>query len=229
MSKTIRSQFSTLVGQHVTFASNGKALHLFKKGTAKPKVEWRLGMTGQFHRIPAPGKWKRHYFLELKFGSETVYYADPRRFGRLKLPEKTEFCLGGYSSKDGFWSARKPPLPSGFLNRPRIAWLLSNGEKTGIGNYMANEALGKLDLSPFEVCRNEREARMLLQECQEIARRSFKFNGNSFGSGYYRLDGSVGRFLNRCAFYQNSKIKRHTFQGRPVFSNFSPRSKKSAV
>jgi formamidopyrimidine-DNA glycosylase len=218
---SVRKQLKGLVGEYLTFGSAGKALHLMSGG--EPVVEWRLGMTGQFHATQKSGKWKRHYFLILEFGSQLVYYADPRRFGRIQHPRPATFCLAGYSDRRGLWSKKKTPLPKGYLTRPRISWLLGVGEKTGVGNYMANEALGILRLSPFEPCKSKNEAHRLLSECLKIARRSFRHGGNSFGTGFYRLDGAEGEYARFCKFYGNPGVRRHLFQGRPIFSNFAPK------
>lgn len=218
---SVRKLFKDLVGCFIKFSSAGKALHILKDGL--PHIECRLGMTGQFHEAAKPGKWKRHYFFVLQFENQTVYYADPRRFGRIIFPKSTEYSLGGFSENNGFWKQKPLLLPNGYLRKPRISWLLGTGELTGIGNYMANEALGRLDLSPYKPCRSKEEAQKLILECLKVARYSFKNGGNSFGTGFYSLNGLEGKYAKHCKFYQNPNLKRQIFQGRPVFSRFSLR------
>lgn len=217
----IKSLLDQVRGRQIKFSSAGKALQLYMKKTKAPLVEFRLGMTGQFHMSKKPGVWGRHYFLCLHFEDCTVYYADPRRFGRVIKPRSSDLVLGGYDSSDGLWKQKNLTLPEGYLTKSRISWLLSNGDKTGVGNYMANEALGILKLNPFKPCRNKQEARAILKQCQVIAGRSFKFNGNSFGTGYFILNGEEGSFSQFCKFYGNKSVNKYLFNGRPVFTTFS--------
>ena len=97
---------------------------------------------------------------------------------------------------------------------------MKHGEDTGVGNYMANEALGRLNLSPFQPSRSLEEARRVLKKCAEVAEMSFKWGGNSFGTGYYRLDGTEGAYARFCRFYQNNRVRRRMFRGRPIFTKF---------
>lgn len=215
----LKKRLKSIVNQSVYFESAGKGLYLFCKNDQRPLVEFRLGMTGSFQLIKQLGSWKRHYFLSIKVGSQTIHYADPRRFGRVSVPEISQQSIGGYNLEQGFWKQRKIILPNGYLKQPRITWLLSNGDKTGIGNYMANEALGSLQLSPFTPCENEHEAIAILKKCRDIAAMSFRYNGNSFGNGYFLLNGDEGGYGKFCRFYRNPDIRKCLFKGRPVFSN----------
>jgi formamidopyrimidine-DNA glycosylase len=217
MKKKLRS----IVGKKVFFESAGKALFMFSHDNElEPLLEFRLGMTGQFQLTKKPGKWKRHYFLSIKVGNNEIHYADPRRFGRTKLPKLSTHALGGYKRNKGFWTRKDIVLPDGYLKTPKISWLLTNGDKTGVGNYMANEALGLLNLSPFTPCRDEKEARAILKKCREIAAKSFIYGGNSFGSGYYLLSGAEGGFGEHCKYYGKTGICKSLFKGRPVFSKY---------
>lgn len=217
---SIQRKLRKLPGKTIDFCSEGKALLLLETGKAEPIVEFRLGMTGQFLLRPLEGKWKRHCFLEIQFEEITVRYADPRRFGRLLNYQEKAKAIGGFSSKKGFWRQRDPSPPVGFLNRARISWLLGTGDKTGVGNYMANEALGLLNLSPFEPCKNAREAITILKKCGQIAKKSFSAGGNSFSTGFYNLGGIEGQFAFHCQFYNNVQVGRIVFRGRPVFTKF---------
>jgi len=214
----IQRLLSGLIGERITFYSKGKALYV--SNNVDPVAEFRLGMTGQFHRQPLLGKWKRHCFLNLEFDGFTLNYADPRRFGRVKEPLENNSAIGGYNLKNGFWLQKQLILPFGYLTRPRISWLLGTGDRTGIGNYLANEALGIMRLSPFEPCRNESEAVRLLKKCGEIARKSFAAGGNSFGTKFYDIDGIEGKYSELCRFYQNAKVPRMMYRGRPLFTHF---------
>jgi formamidopyrimidine-DNA glycosylase len=215
----IQNEIKQLIGEQISFISQGKALLLKQHQKERPIIEFRLGMTGQFRDRPLESGWRRHCFLKIKFEDITIYYVDPRRFSRILKPSSSIFALGGYK-KMGFWTVRKPRIPNGYLKTSRISWLLSRGHLTGVGNYMANEALGRLQLSPFEYCRDKYEAQNILRKCVEVAEESYKVGGNSFGSGFYSLSGKVGGYSKYCRFYQNSKIPRIIFHGRPVFTHF---------
>lgn len=212
--KTLRN----CIGKTVSFRSFGKALWLIDHRINLPSVEFRLGMTGQF-QLTTNSNWKRHYFIRFDFGDTSVFYADPRRFGRVLVPSTPDFALGGFSN-GAFFCHKYSFLPPGYATKPRISWLLDNGEKTGVGNYMANEALGRLNLSPFEPCTGPAEARHILRECLKIARQSFRSGGNSFGSGFYMLNGIEGQYGRHCRFYRNPSISRIMFRGRPLYTTF---------
>lgn len=219
----IQRDLRAAVGKKIYFRSYGKALQIFSTHQADSVVEFRLGMTGQFHLTQKSGSWKRHYFLALHFKSATIYYADPRRFSRVLKPQLVTYALGGYDPKIGFWLQKSPEIPKGFLTAPRITWLLNSGNQTGVGNYLAIEALGRLNLSPFVPCTDQNQARLLLRKCQEVARQSFRAGGHSFNSGYFLINGAPGSFAEHCQFYRNPKVPRHLYRGRPVFSHFIPR------
>lgn len=217
----IRRALRTIQDQKIAFKSEGKALLLCDRKSETPLLEFRLAMTGQFHLKRNPN-FKRHYFLGLHFENRSIYFADPRRFARVKTPSTSELILGGFN-KSGFWKNSQLNIPDGYLKIPKVTWLLKHGEKTGVGNYMANEALGRLDISPFTPCKSRKQAVELLQECLNIAEESFAHGGNSFATGFFLLNGTEGQYLNQCQFYQNENLNRHIFRGRPIYSRFQPK------
>lgn len=187
-----------------------------------------LGMTGQFCLAPVPAKYRPHHFMSLRWDAAECCFLDFRRFARARVdPLDERAALGGYSPASGFFLrapmelARQLPTLQGCLSVPRIAWLLRHGRLTGIGNYIANEALGRLGLSPFEPCRDAREALQILKVCQRLAKLSYQAGGTSFGIGYFRLDGSEGTFSKQLAFYKNGNTRRTVFQQRSVYSDFA--------
>lgn len=190
-------------------------------------VSIQLGMTGQFRLAPVPPKYHQHHFMSLKWDTAECCFLDFRRFARAKtaLPSPHE-ALGGFIPHIGFVLrspnaiAKQLPELQGFLSTPRIRWLLRHGHRTGIGNYLANEALGRLALSPFEPCQNANEALIILKMCQQLAKLSYRAGGTSFGIGYFRLDGSEGSFSKQLAFYKNPRANRTMFCNRAVYSYF---------
>jgi formamidopyrimidine-DNA glycosylase len=221
--RSIQRVFRALVGQRVQFSSAGKGLFLTSKDGRQKHLEFRLGMTGQFRLVPPTGRWRRHCFAILRFSNVTVYYFDHRRFGRVAKPRAAEEgAIGGFAPGVGFWQASAVQVPGGFLTKPRIVWLLDSGDRTGVGNYMANEALGRMNLSPFTPCRTIGEAKRVLRKCAVIATQSIRRGGNSFGTGYFRLEGTEGAYARYCQFYQGEGVPKHLFRGRPVFSEYRP-------
>lgn len=207
-------------GQSIEVESIGKVLRISNAENNVYSVDFQLGMTGKFHLEKPVGKWKNHCFLEIEFNDFTIQYSDPRRFGRVRESRNILFAIGGFKTDLGFWYPKKIELPPGFLKKSRYNWLISHGYETGVGNYMANEALGRLNLSPFESFKDYKEALKTLKLCYRIARASFNAGGNSFGSGYFDLHGNKGTYLKKCKFYQNQNVNRYHHNGRPVFTNF---------
>lgn len=216
-----RKLLRNLQGKTISFQSHGKALHTYIDSVPVPTIEFRLAMTGQFHSTQKKA-FKRHYFLGIHFDDSSIFFADPRRFGRVVPPTNSSLALGGYSKAMGFWKARKIMVPDGYNKGPKITWLLKHGEQTGIGNYMANEALGALNLSPFTPCSSLREATEILRACQKISKQSFQKSGNSFATGFFLIDGSEGSYSKFCKFYLNKEVPKYMFRGRPLYTYFDP-------
>lgn len=212
------------VGYKPRFMSIGKSL-LMTLPRERKIVVFKLGMTGRF-QTTVEDKFQEHVFWSFKFGDKTIQYLDPRRFGAVQLrsglDEKSrEMALGGYAENK--LVMRDLPRIFRYLTKnvplsrtPRITWLLNTGKYTGIGNYMSNEALGALNMNPFQPFRNLKEILLVFKKCQEIAQESFDLGGYSFGGGYYMLNGKPGEFQGK--YYQ--KLPKQTFKNRPVYTNY---------
>lgn len=183
----------------------------------------------------------RDFAFDLNFGSDgdvtatekpdPAYYEGFYQKYLHKVIKSHLFCFyGGYIGGKFNLDPEFPNLYYHSLNeksrgrKPRISVLLDSGPHSGIGNYLANEALGELDLSPFEPFRNAEEFKLTVNTCGKIAIQSFVLGGNSFNGGYYQLDGSEGIFADEMRFYQQPGIPRHQFRGRPVYTRFNPSS-----
>lgn len=191
-------------------------------------------MTGHFRATPVPQEHRSHHFMTLAWGETKCHFLDFRRFARMKAVDVASQAgaLGGFHPRLGFFQC--PPkllrdqraLMQGATSTPRISWLLRYGQKTGVGNYLANEALGRLELSPFSPCKDEEEALRVLRTCQRLARQSYRAGGTSFGIGYFRIDGRPGTFSHRLRFYRNPETPRVWFRNRSVYSYFSPEDRR---
>lgn len=218
----VQRAFLTMRGHPVRITSNGKHLYLSVRQT---RVQIRLGMTGWFQVRPVPREYAPHHFATLVWGNRRAHFLDFRRFSRMAInAEEHKGALGGFEPIKGFFLAPARELSvalnhslRGFHSRPRITWLLNHGVRTGIGNYLANEALGRLGLSPFEACRDRKEALALLTASQKLAKESFACGGTSFGIGYFRLDGSEGTFAQKLRVYRHPAARRAVLNGRPVY------------
>lgn len=219
----VRQILKSFVGQRVKVTSSGKHLVL---AAGKDAVSMHFGMTGLFLATALNVKQRQHRVFSLKWEHGDSHFIDFRRFSRMRLGRRdNRSALGGYEGRFFLKTmaelhATLPALP-GFLTQPRIAWLLNHGSDTGVGNYIATEALGRLRLSPFSSCRSGGEAVRLLRECQRVARRSFRAGGTSFGIGYFQLDGKPGAFAKQLRFYKSKRVPRTIFRRRAVYSQFS--------
>lgn len=223
--RSARKALKAMHGRRIRISSFGKLLVL-SSGT--DGVTLRLGMTGQFQILPVKKEHRRHHFMTVHWGSTKCRFLDFRRFAKLRPgSEVPDGALGGYVPGRGLHLTSavniKKALATalkGFDRMPRISWLLYHGPRTGIGNYLANEALGHLKLSPYLPCADEAEAFRLLRACQNIAKASYRNGGTSFGIGYFRLNGTTGQFADKLKYYQNPSVPRVVFRKRPVYSWF---------
>ena len=101
-------------------------------------------------------------------------------------------------------------------NGKAIDVVLKNGAYTGVGNYLALEALGKMKIHPLDKWDSDRSGEFI-ETIHKIARLSFKHGGNSFAGGYVRLDGSHGDYAKHCQFYRNPERKKDNYKGRPIY------------
>lgn len=213
------------VGQNIQFISLGKCLFL-----TLPRLNQvmtiKLGMSGNFQTKVKNG-FEKHVFWTFKFSNgNVVHFVDPRRFGSVTLQRGAdervrEMALGGYNGKE--FVLRELPRIHKFMcqkmklsKTSRITWLLNTGKFTGIGNYMANEALGELDLNPFKPFKNFKEITAVFKKCQDVAKESYNKGGYSFGGGYFMLNGEAGTFEGK--YYQ--AMEKQMFKNRPVYTRY---------
>lgn len=187
----------------------------------------RLGMTGRFLRELPEGMGPHGMAVWESWKSgKKFWYVDPRRFSTWReadhKPENWILSWDGIGKHPhiGNLHGIVDRLGNSYTRKPRMTWLLGTGPETGIGNYLANEALGRLDLNPFEKGKSN-ELYRLLETSYEIAADSFASGGNSFGGGYYRFSGDPGGYQDSCKFYKNPELVRSTFRGRVVYSRFT--------
>lgn len=208
----VQKLWRTFVAEPIGISSLGKRVY-FQAKASKRWIGTHLGMSGRFSAgMPGPDR-KRHTFLYLEWEGALFHYSDYRRFSRMKLGEGPKnHAIGGWEPKRGFYFSSAQELKKtvkealgNFRRKPRISWLLEHGKVTGVGNYMANDALGRLDLSPYDPVASVEEAVKILRECQKLAALVFRRGGN--------LEDTL-------RFYEAGRVPRSLYRGRPLYTRF---------
>ncbi len=156
-----------------------------------------LGMTGGFRQ--EQGKYTR---VSLTTGASTLYFDDPRRFGKMTVVRP-----GEYASMPTLAAMGPEPLSSDFqpdrfteLARECGAvkpWLLSQKPVSGVGNIYADESLWQARIHPAQTRLTATEAGRLYQAICEVMSAAVEAGGSSLGNGvsnYRQHDGVPGRF-----------------------------------
>ncbi|HKY62737.1 MAG TPA: DNA-formamidopyrimidine glycosylase family protein [bacterium] len=208
----VQKAWRSFLDHPLEISSLGKRVYFGVQGSER-RIGVHLGMSGRFGAGgPSPER-RRHGFLILEWDGARFHYSDYRRFSRMKLSEgPMNHAIGGWDPKRGLHFNPATELKrtvaevlGNFRRKPRISWLLDHGKITGVGNYMANDALGRLDLSPFEPAASLEEAVRILRECQKVAALIFRRRGE--------LAGNLG-------FYEAGKVPRILYRGRPLYTRF---------
>ncbi|WP_287372861.1 bifunctional DNA-formamidopyrimidine glycosylase/DNA-(apurinic or apyrimidinic site) lyase [Oceanithermus sp.] len=164
-----------------------------------------LGMSGSL-RLDAG----THTRARLELEGATVYFNDPRRFGRL-----VAVPAGDYAALPTLARMGPEPLSRGFTAnvlaarlartaRPIKPALLSQEPVAGLGNIYADEALWKARLHPARPANRlaPGEVRRLHRAVRAVLRRAVELGGSTLGDGVYtRPDGEPGYFQIEHAVY----------------------------
>lgn len=205
------------IAGEVKIQTLGKSLLI--KSSDSDSVELSLGMTGRLITGLREVD-KRHILFSMETNVGQVYFVDFRKFFLIRnisdtmIEKDSRYSLLRYVDR-----VTTPPnysmLP--VSKKPKVVELLAEGKYTGVGNYLANEALGRLNMNPFTSFNDSVEKYRALGECRLLAEDAFEAGGNTFNGGYIRPTGKAGTF--KTHFYGNDKIKK-MFRGRPTFSNY---------
>ena len=166
-----------------------------------------LGMTGVIS--PAPHDQHLRVKLELSPGKDpTLYFRDPRRFGRFLVVAAGDYrllptlrTLGPEPLEDAF-------TPKGFyqtLQRskaPIKGYLLSQRPVAGVGNIYADEALWRARVHPLAPANalSAAQAGALHTAIREVLTESLAAQGTTLND-YRTVNGSVGSYLSQLAAY----------------------------
>lgn len=163
-----------------------------------------LGMTGGFRLEEGP-----HTRVTLTTDAGTLYFNDPRRFGRMAVVP-----AGEYSGLPTLAAMGPEPLSGDFLEEDfaRLAaragavkpWLLSQRPVSGVGNIYADESLWRARIHPTQTRLTREESGRLYHAVREVLGEAVAAGGSSLGSGqgnYRQHDGEGGAFQVQHAVY----------------------------
>ncbi|HGY08877.1 MAG TPA: bifunctional DNA-formamidopyrimidine glycosylase/DNA-(apurinic or apyrimidinic site) lyase [Oceanithermus profundus] len=164
-----------------------------------------LGMSGSLRLDEG-----RHTRARIELDGATLYFNDPRRFGRLRL-----VLRGRYEAIPTLARMGPEPLSRAFtarsfaarlrrMQRPLKTALLTQEPVAGLGNIYADEALWKARLRPLHPAHalGDAEVRRLHRAVRAVLRRAVELGGSTLGDGAYtRPDGEPGYFQIEHAVY----------------------------
>lgn len=200
------------------FAFGKSIWFYFQKNDSHGFLISQLGMTGAWMLGANAQRDSRHNHLILYFKQETLYYSDPRMFGKMKifiypkdlsLEQIKEKTLSTYSwGKDPTRLSHKElikTIKEGWANRKKpIKKLMMDQNKIfGIGNYLASEILFDAKISPLRlgVELGEENIHQLALSITKIIKLAIKTGGHSFAKGYLHPDGSLGKMSSKIKVY----------------------------
>lgn len=215
-----------------------KGMHPYHLGTLKGTVFWHafgkqltmqveqecltisMGMTGRFkldeHLNDTD---KRHTLFTMHMEHGKAHFIDYRKFFQIKFIPWERFLVMKNLSllvcEHGSVRVNTDFHLSAPSKKPKITELLDEGKYTGIGNYLANEGLGRIGMDPKTPFKDYDEKRYLYITIQGIALESYATGGHSFNGGYIRPNGETGSFSPRV--YGHPDYKRETFRGRTIY------------
>ena len=186
---------SRLIGQKINNISRRGKYLIFSLSSGSLLII-HLKMTGSLlisQDSSPPPKYTRA-IIKLDKGT-SIFFRDPRKFGKMWLTEKTEDIVGKLGPE---------PLESGFTPQvlakrlakrkaPIKAILLDQNFVAGIGNMYADEALFRAKIHPEKPGNNlsPEEIERLHQAIQHVLRTAIGNKGASV-ENYFRPDGTLG-------------------------------------
>jgi formamidopyrimidine-DNA glycosylase len=160
-----------------------------------------LGMTGQLLWDREP---RDHVHLGLRFPAGTLWFRDPRRFGRAELLHG-----GDRSALATLHQLGPEPDDPAFTTRRVEEYLLSEGSPVkarlleqrlvaGVGNYIADEVLWRARVNPAARSITRDQARRLHRALRKVITDSVAAGGVS-ERDYVHVDGSRGGYAAQLA------------------------------
>jgi len=195
---------------------------------------WHLGMTGQFHLLPAavPPTKHEHVRIDLENGG-TLRYRDARRFGYVGLLHEGELAthpwfasLGPEPLSNEFSAAHLLQVCRG-RKAPIKTVLMDNRVVVGVGNIYACEALFRAGIHPAMPAGmlNLRQVDSLVDTIRIVLAEAIEAGGSTI-SDFVQVDGKPGYFAHSFRVYGRNgapclgcgtAIERLTQSGRSTF------------
>ncbi|WP_034387871.1 DNA-formamidopyrimidine glycosylase [Deinococcus sp. YIM 77859] len=184
-------------------------LHLAAAGAAEDErhdleLVVHLGMTGGFRLQEGP-----HTRAVLTTDAGSLYFHDPRRFGKMAVVP-----AGEYRGMPTLLAMGPEPLSEDFREEDfaRLAaragavkpWLLSQKPVSGVGNIYADESLWRARIHPAQTHLTREEAGRLYHAIRAVMHEAVEAGGSSLGDGlgnYRQHDGERGSFQGRHNVY----------------------------
>lgn len=170
---------------------------------------WHLGMTGQFHLLPAAAKAGRHEHVRFDLDDGmSLRYRDIRRFGYAGLFASNEVATHG-------WFIGLGPEPLGDEFTTDYLYRLCRGRKgpiksllmnavvvVGVGNIYASEALFRAAIHPARAAGNISRERLavLVAAIRQVLTEAIAAGGSSI-SDFVQADGRPGYFSHAFRVY----------------------------
>ena len=156
-----------------------------------------LGMTGQLLWGVLPAG--EHVHLGLVFSSGTLWFRDPRRFGRVAyLPDGDRSGMGtlarlGPEPDSAEFTPARVRRFLGVSGAPVKARLLEQRLVAGVGNYVADEVLWRARVHPAARSVDPNAASRIHRAVRSVISESIRHGGVS-ERDYVHVDGSTGSF-----------------------------------
>jgi len=178
-------------------------------GFGERVMTWHLGMTGQFHLLPADTAPVRHEHVRIDFeDGQSLRYRDARRFGYVGLfPART------WQQHQWFSGLGPEPLELGFdveylrsrcvgRHAPIKNVLMDARTVVGVGNIYAAESLYRAGIHPARAAGRISQARLVLlvDAVRRVLQEAIEAGGSSI-SDFVRVDGRPGYFAHAFHVY----------------------------
>ena len=200
----------------IIFDLSGHYLIIHLKMTGQLVLRTKAGLIAGGHPIINQGRELPNKFSRVIFkfnDSSTLFFNDLRRFGWIKLFNRSKFLklnqsLGVEPLRPDFTLEKFKKVLSGRQKTTIKQALLEQKYISGIGNIYADESLFAARLKPFRRVRTlkPKEIEKLWRAIPKILRLAIKYRGTSF-SDYVDAKGKAGNFVKHLKVYGRAGLR----------------------
>ena len=195
---------------------------------------WHLGMTGQFHILPADVEAGAHEHVRFDLSDgQSLRYRDARRFGYAGLLASSElashpwFARLGPEPLSGDFDARHLSSICQGRKAPIKTVIMDAANVVGVGNIYAAESLFRAGIHPARAAGkiSKKRLALLVEMIRQVLNEAIQAGGSSI-SDFVKADGKPGYFAHSFQVYGREneaclrcekKIKRIVQAGRSSF------------